>query len=129
MHQIIKAVAEVAEDRPDFDYARQEGRTVHHQCSYLHNGVTMKGEGCIVGQALIKTFPGAKDKLEEIEFGGPSPSVRSLTEDPKVHDWFDGITAPEINWLAVVQDAQDNGKTWKQAVDVADDTYGSEVGR
>lgn len=128
MHQIIKAVAEVAEGRPDFDYARQDGRTVNHQCSYLHDGVTMKGEGCIVGQALIKTFPGAKEKLEEIEFGGPSPSIRTLSE-MMVTDWFKGITEPEVNWLAAVQDGQDNGRTWAQAVAVADDAFGSEVGR
>ena len=133
---VVQEVRKLATKYPDFNYKNQEGvDNGGMSCSYLagmsstqykdselsKSGLTYSearskgilGKGCIVGQALTRL--GVPDEaLYEYEHMGADYVVGSNvghSEESK---------AGELLWLLEVQNSQDRGYRWSEAVDHAD---------
>jgi hypothetical protein len=107
--QIIRRVRALAESAPDNLY---DGSGY---CRYTEGTCTDRSIGCIIGQALGPM--GFKRWLRKIDSTPGGVSIgRALGR-------MDVATTPdETIWLSVVQDAQDSGKPWGEAVSKADRT-------
>ena len=103
---VVAQVRALAQERPDYVYQRPLGNP-ETECSYLTGA---DGQGCIMGQALtrlgvsieaLSTIEG-----ENVMAALPRLAVRTTPSD----GW----------WLRAVQEQQDHGSTWGQAVRRAD---------
>lgn len=115
--KVVKRVREIAKENPDFIYTDQGAND--SECSYLGRSMSEPnvGQGCIVGQALLDLGVTREEMVEaEIE-GVPGYEVLEYLgiESKFKHNIF----------LDYVQESQDDGETWKEAVEYAD----NEVGR
>lgn len=114
---VAKAVRKLAVKNPDFNYTMQEERpSISTDCSYLSAGLGVEGgKACIVGQAL--TSLGVSDKhLSQVETLHASIAVIRLAEN-LLSSAGDNKT---LDWLDRVQEYQDRGVTWSNAVELAD---------
>jgi len=85
-------------------------------CWYVHNSSDGLVGGCIVGQALLAVDVPAED-LHEYDLGdgaNGSQVVRRYTGN---------LTVEQQQWIDSVQQQQDSGKTWGEAVEHADKFY------
>lgn len=104
--QLIKHVRDLAEENPTFVY-QEPGE--YGICMYQHDGVP----ACIIGQAFTRTGTPIEMLIEWDKLTG-GKSVSDIAVDH-------GITSPRVRgWLARVQQGQDHGKTWRDAVRAAD---------
>lgn len=91
---LLKAVAEVAAERPDYIYPRIDG------CDYIRvEGVGMATR-CVIGEALHRL--GVSDLTLEAMDHAPDPGISTFL--------YSG--APAAHALAKVQQAQDTGTPW-----------------
>lgn len=106
---VVNEIRKVAAEQPDFIY---NGDTFPIECLYTKNADGSPG-GCIVGRALMRLNVeeevlvkndgrGASGVLSELGIGG---------------DIF------VMHWINEVQEIQDSGKTWAEAVQSADTYY------
>lgn len=108
--RIIREVIAVAQERPDFVYARPAvpspsfGQAL---CQYVQDGQP----GCIIGQALWRLgYIGPS--LEEA--GENTSAVGSVLSYLNLH-----LDDEEADWLRDVQYQQDSGQRWFRAVELA----------
>ena len=133
LEQLEAAVREIAAERPDFVYTKQPARQGYDcegsECSYVSAGISVdhQGEGCIVGQALMR-IGFDKELLAEIQ-GGVAQDIRDFLAHPVFQERFEGLSQIEnlhdprnhrLRWLSRVQGAQDTGSSWEEAVKEAD---------
>lgn len=118
MNKVIEQVRALAKAEPDFRYDAQPERpegTIG--CSYVAAGLHIdEGRGCIIGQALMANGV-PKEELRRIETDlEMGASVNTLIE--RQPGWFEHLPVHsyETSWLTRVQEAQDTGSTWGQAV-------------
>lgn len=102
---IIKAVRSIAAERPSHAYAQADG------CAYVLNGKP----ACLIGHALWN-------------LGLLGPSIEDLRWnimgiDSLLDDKLDiPVGSEEMGWLSLVQEHQDMGLPWGEAVEMADGT-------
>lgn len=109
----IEAARELAKEFPDFNY-QEEYRTPSRErarCEYVDEN-TLQGK-CFWGRVFV-------DKLEVdpnvfISWGINGDGVYDVLR----HMEFNG-TDRQIEWMGAVQDAQDSGEVWKEAIHQAD---------
>lgn len=113
---LIKEIAALAEKYPENRYNSAVPGTTSG-CSYLRGSNSKtKQLGCIVGQALQRCGI-TKEQLEPIEYNGINEMHRKI-----------GLADAEqqfLTWLFFVQNKQDTGTHWKNAVREADEMYPS----
>lgn len=107
----VKAkIREIAAERPTYTYVKPSDQ---RYCLYVHedaSGNPINGEGCIVGQALVAL--------------GADPSTligRIIAAGALLEDFVVINDTADIRWCEDVQDAQDNGAEWYEAVEEADE--------
>lgn len=94
-------------------------------CFYTKGKCSNGSKGCLYGQVLSNL--GYKDLLKSIDNSyvpndvTSMPSIKQvLTKDLEVDLELDGA---ELNWHETVQAAQDEGNTWADAIEHADDLW------
>lgn len=108
-HRIIREARRLAAVSPDFKYEmpdRSDGQT-WDSCRYIHDG---KGS-CLFGQALMNTKDITADDSPRIEF----KAIESIICYLKLR-----VSAKQVAWASRVQELQDDGVPWGQAVQDAD---------
>jgi hypothetical protein len=111
--KIIGTTREIANEIPDFIY-RSDG--LLKACAYVeYNEDGESKPGCIFGHALLRL--GMID-LSIAEWDANTEGIRSLAYR---EDW--ALSNPELDWMGKVQNEQDTGSTWAEAVALADRLY------
>ena len=118
LQQVVDKVREVAKERPEFVYRDQPGAGAD-ECSYTSAAIgSDEGEGCIIGQALMRCGL-SREMLEEMQDGkacGISDFLPVLIGHVEQASYRD----PRVRWMLVAQNAQDTGSSWADAVAQAD---------
>ncbi len=115
--QLIEAVRYVKATEPDRIY--HGGRT---GCTYLPNARTDSTCGCLIGEALVHRLGVPAELLERID-DAQSRGGLAYWGGPVVIEVLAGWLTPEAlrsRWVQAVQQRQDNGATWAEAVEWAD---------
>lgn len=117
---IVKAVREIAAEDPDYRYNPHydpEDMSPTMMCSYINN---MDGEpgGCIVGRAM-RAVGVPKSRLLKAEGVGVMSLLIDFEDDHETYEY----SIEEAAWLREVQNAQDTGETWGEAVTAADSLF------
>jgi len=115
---VVAKIRSLAAARPEFTYDPPENLPVSGPtCHYVHETNAELVGGCIVGKALLSLGVDAVT-LHEYDGGtganGSTVIIETLGEV---------IDRPSLDWIDSVQNQQDNGKEWQQAVDYADANY------
>lgn len=106
-------IKELAAERPTYTYVKPKGAQF---CLYVHedsSGAPIKGEGCIVGQALVALGVDPNTLVDVFM------DAESLLYDFGINDNSESGTDAE--WVEKAQSAQDFGKEWAVAVEAADE--------
>jgi hypothetical protein len=108
--KLIQAVRALAEKSPDNVYEADTlpGNTVGG-CRYASGGCQDGSKGCLIGQAF------ARCGIDPSDLDARYPEGAGVNE---VLGAFPLNTRHGMAWLAWVQDEQDNGSTWREAVSV-----------
>lgn len=114
---VIREVRLLASERPGFNYLSQRPNPSNTLgCSYIGRAVGDRtGEGCIVGQALVKAGVDF-EKLAEVEIASGNLGVDGMLLRLKIES-----TSTERMWLRRVQRKQDLGDAWSTAVEYAEE--------
>lgn len=112
--QLVDKIRELGKRYPDGKYVKEDG-----ECRYTLGSVA-KGPircGCIVGQAIVELDPSLVDVLRDADckFSIDAPGI--CTKVSIV------LTNVQKSWLRKVQNEQDQGETWSDAIATADRTY------
>lgn len=116
---LIEKVRIVAATDPDLIYQNDEGRRL---CNYLPNANNRCG--CIIGEGLVEAgLP--REKLAELDAAMADPIGVSGVSwgDAATLQILDGLVTHQAltsAWIAFVQEMQDDGKPWAEAVRQAD---------
>jgi len=128
LDDLVNAVREVAAERPDFIYKRRTYTNHEKVCVYTEPDGT---PSCIIGVALARVGDPVPS-WDEDRFYSPSVDRELTIFGTRV--WLDyfGIdniwnesdeVRSRIHWLNYLQNQQDNGATWSEAVEWADRNY------
>ena len=110
LHDVVKKVREIAKDAPDLVYEMPDG-----WCQYVFNG---QGS-CIVGQAYLELgTPIKRVESWDNEDSGP------LGVEQVIEREYEEYSTLAKSWLREVQDSQDTGTSWAEAVKNADISLG-----
>ena len=115
---LITEIRKVALEKPDFIYASIPGKP----CKYSRlQGKAEAGKepGCIVGHAFYRLGM-TMDDLEELDSRADSAVKDVILQDAEDTDKWSMEEVNKLEWLAEVQEAQDNGSSWSRAVSLAD---------
>ena len=124
--QVIAKVRELGANAPENKYVSNNGFTI----CYYHIGKCTNGStGCIVGQALMEL--GWVSQYDLLFY---AHEYRLYTDEHLIFNDTTNITSlfkkllidcqgNELQWLARVQDKQDRGSTWGEAIKNADYSY------
>jgi hypothetical protein len=109
LDDVVAKVREVAAERPTYVY-NNEGMSGYTSSCFYRHGENRDRPGCIVGQALDRLGYVVPEMME----GSHATFV--------LHEIFGGPSDSEdrVRWVRNVQRAQDDGKTWAEAVEKAD---------
>lgn len=120
LKDIAATVRAIATERPDFRYRTQpmENPALRgDKCSYISaSREVQEGEGCIVGQALMR-LGFTRDDLRRVEGYSSDMAMEKLDVVMDRDEDTEGL----LGWINTVQGRQDTGATWQKAVDVADE--------
>ena len=108
--EVAKEVRRLADTFPNFQYVPPGP-----SCKYLEEKDGEKVGSCIVGQALVNL---GLDKDELSKYEGES-GYMVLSETCEV----DGMN--QLEWVDTVQDHQDYGRVWGEAIKAADYEIGT----
>lgn len=109
-HKLIELIRAKAEAKPDFVYEPLAGAGIGNSCVYVDDGKP----SCIVGHgAWDAGLIGPEFQLSRHNSDG----VIELLEHLSTISEFSGA---DRAWLEAVQEAQDTGQTWAEAVKTAD---------
>ncbi len=103
--KIIAETRKVAAGNPDFVYQKISGA-----CKYVRNG----NPDCIIGHALWNVG------LIDADCPWDGYGVSSISNVIRDVDWGKGLDSDEVGWLSIVQDSQDTGYSWREAIAKAD---------
>lgn len=108
--QLIADIRKIAAENPEHVYERVslDDRTPS-RCVYFIEG----SPSCLVGQGFAKQGM-AEDDLTPLD---NLNSIGDLLRD-RIYD----VDPVELRWLDRVQEVQDQGLPWSEAVDIADDS-------
>jgi hypothetical protein len=118
-YDVVQEVRKIAAERPDFIYRKPQYKSNgvlvdSASCMYINSP---EGEepipGCIFGHALLNLGV-EPDRIRKYEGAIASSIVRNLLREATV----DVLNA---DWMNKVQDAQDDGVAWGDAVASADE--------
>lgn len=84
------------------------------RCSYLGGTCTDGTVGCLVGQAFF-AIGFTADQLRPVDHLGIEEALENLLPSE-----FSAEEYRQVRWLESVQNAQDNGHPWHEAIDIAD---------
>lgn len=114
--EIIAEVRKIVQVRPDVTYNPGIGG-----CKYANGICSDNTVGCLFGQALSNLGVDVKrfDKYPITQHKHDSTATYVPAIDKILTNEFEG-SAQEINWCAKVQEQQDGGAYWKDAVKEAD---------
>lgn len=106
--QLVQKVREQAQAHPDKVYAKDPSVTTGVVCAYAHSSEP----GCIIGWAL-HDLGWSLDDLRTLDLGEDTGIVDVIRtgEIPGIDQGDD-----EVEWLSEVQNYQDKGKPWGDAV-------------
>lgn len=112
---LMQQVRCLANEKPSFVYSEQEDYDVGWGCSYVAARIgSPKGVGCIMGQALM-ALGIARHTLAAWEQEAIASNVAALLDHLGVP-----TTGEQSAWLLDVQESQDQGLSWGEAVRLAD---------
>jgi hypothetical protein len=109
--ELEKEVRRLSDENPEFVYKGEEGFFSPH-CSYL-TGKNDPPVGCIFGQALTALLPDTTI-LEEAD-------ANKLTITAVLRVAGVDLSETQRRWAGEVQEYQDSGIQWKEAVVMADE--------
>jgi hypothetical protein len=107
--KLIQAVRALAEKSPDNVYRAEPGTTGGGGCRYASGGCQDGSKGCLIGQAFGICGIDPSDLDAQYPEGA---GVEEVLAACPIHTWRD------TEWLEWVQDLQDTGATWHEAVSV-----------
>jgi hypothetical protein len=113
LSELVAQVRRLAADRPDNVY-QPELVGAGHRCSYLDGRCTDGTLGCLVGQAFRAAGLTA-DELQPVNRLAICEALEHLLRQD-----IDCLQGAHIAWLMSVQNAQDEGARWREAIEVAD---------
>lgn len=116
LHKLEDEIIKLAEERPEHTY---EGAKVTKEaggCSYVGTKLgVVGGEGCIVGQALMRLGV-SEDYLREIEAGAGSLNAKELLSRGRRLFNTENNDSGTMRTILLVQGNQDDGLTWGESV-------------
>lgn len=113
--ELVSAVRALAAENPDKVYeSPDEG------CYYIHETDCGLVGGCIVGQAAIKVGVPVEVLRGFDKRGDHAGVAHTFTEFQ--------LSASVLSWLTFVQESQDHGVPWGEAVAGADRNWGDLIG-
>lgn len=104
---VIAKVRELAAEKPDFVYESPSG--VRGCCVNWVEEDGKKIGSCLIGQALFAL--------------GAGDIISDMAGVDELYDYGDEDIGLEVDWLTVVQSAQDNKRPWGQAIEIADSRH------
>lgn len=119
--ELLAEVLKLAEERPNFNYKNQLGAVWqgHVGCFYTAGPSNGDGEGCIVGQALMRLGVDQCD-LSPHEGKRASDVYYGLTERPRreaTGAWVvDSGEVGTLRKINLIQIGQDRGLSWGEAL-------------
>lgn len=123
LKSLVAAVRSLAEASPDNIYCPEivdvggNGRN----CFYSKGDCSDGSKGCIIGQALVKLG------FDVARLDDNPPNVEGLLAGWRDYAEIENDTSELQCWLAEVQESQDLGETWGQAVTRANDLFAVSV--
>lgn len=121
--KITDAIRKLATDYPNAVYVPPSGEIGDGKCFYTRGDVSDGPErsGCIVGQAVVMARPELEDGLKEVDYAsmGAEDLLRDLSLDLELEE-------EELHWINSVQEHQDMGDCWSEAVREADEEMDEE---
>ena len=108
---LIDAVRALADRHPDAVYEKGDASG----CSYTQGVATNGHMGCLIGQALVACGV-TRSELRSVQTQG----ISDVVEECLFTERFGEADVSEEDWLRTVQDHQDDGWTWSDAVAYAD---------
>lgn len=106
--QVRDEVIRLGNEDPDFIYTNQDGHNSRRTCGYAGFNVgTYEGRACIVGQALQNLGVPERQLMD-----------RSEGADTVVQELAKSSTDEDLVFLSTVQEAQDSGQPWGEAIKV-----------
>jgi hypothetical protein len=106
--KLIQIIRDLAAENPDFRYEFVRRSNGTEGCSYVHEGQP----SCIVGQAMWRAGlidASLERSMDNIAgFSSLYPGMKTLSES-------------EVDWISAVQQYQDIGEAWAEAIRYADE--------
>jgi hypothetical protein len=117
VESLVTLVRELAIARPETVYRPcwSEKSNSMGRCSYLAGACSDGSVGCLLGQALL-ALGFTTDHLQPVNHLGIKEALEKLHPCQLTDHDYD-----QVRWLETVQSAQDNGQTWQEAVERADE--------
>jgi hypothetical protein len=117
IEDLVANVRELAASRPDNIYQPASAApptAPQRKCSYLTGNCHDGTVGCLLGQALL-AIGFTAHQLRRIDTLSIEEALASLSEVDSGH-----VDGGHVAWLMAVQCGQDEGHTWRRAVELAD---------
>ena len=117
IEDLVSKVRELAVARPETIYqpspTGQATPTI--RCSYLAGTCSDGTVGCLLGQALVAVGYTA-EQLRAVDLLGIEEAIEKLLPCELTDEEY-----RRVRWLESVQNAQDNGHPWGEAIRIADE--------
>jgi len=111
--EIIQTCRNLAKEFPEARYP------VTESCCYTQ-GEAGPGQGCLIGQAIVRVYPELLPKLKRIDkAGGATVASMLLTLKVEPSEIVEQAVA-EVHWLSRLQHKQDCGYPWSECLKEAD---------
>lgn len=116
---LIEEVRSLASENPDFVYPEFKKPNNGRTCSYLKSQTSEK-EGCVFGQSILNLQPSLKEFLKEFD-GEVDSGIRCCLQKlfPDIDLTYPSVSREQLDWCEKVQDEQDRGSTWGEAIKIA----------
>lgn len=119
LKQIIECAEQVVQGREEFVYNVSK----HSRFSAGYSYSTKEGApSCIVGQIMYRLDPELFRRVAEYEeYGDESFIIEDITllNDPGLEDELSRFAGESVRFLAELQNAQDYGRSWGEALEIA----------
>lgn len=109
LQAIKEEVIRLATEYPDSVYRAPSDTEI--RCQYLR-GKCGPGEGCIIGQAIMKLDSSKQEVLKEADSGFNGEPIDEIMEELGIEEF----NQSELDWLCNVQANQDRATPWGECI-------------
>lgn len=113
LDQLIQEIRKLATDWPNFVYER-----CGSACNYTKSK-NNPNKGCIFGQAILNLQP----DLKELLTNNNSTPITTVLLNLLDFEYKQEVNGNKISWCAEVQNKQDYGQSWANAIKLSDERY------